>query len=39
MYYGTTDLIDFESGSININTIVPGAGADSRVTAMAPVEL
>ena len=39
LYYGTTDLVDFESGSININTIVPGPGGDSRVTAMAPVEI
>ena len=39
MYYGTTDLVDFESGSININTIIPGPGADSRVTAKAPVEI
>ena len=39
MYYGTTDLVDFESGSININTITPGPGADTRVTAKVPVEI
>jgi len=38
-YYGTTDLVDFESGSININTIIPGPGSDPRVTAKVPVQI
>ena len=33
-YHGTTDLTNFESGSLNVLTIVPIGGADTRVTAM-----
>ena len=31
-YHGTTDLTNFESGSLNVLTIAPQGGADTRAT-------
>tara|TARA_R100000152_G_C6754013_1_gene177745 strand:+ start:80 stop:1339 length:1260 start_codon:yes stop_codon:yes gene_type:complete len=36
---GTTDLTNFESGSLNVLTITPIGSADSRATAIAPVSI
>ena len=38
-YHGTTDLTNFESGSLNVLTIEPQGGADTRATAIAPVSI
>ena len=38
-YHGTTDLTNFESGSLNVLTIEPQGAADSRVTAMNAVSI
>ena len=38
-YHGTTDLTNFESGSLNVLTIEPQGGADTRATAMNAVSI
>ena len=38
-YHGTTDLTNFESGSLNVLTISPQGAADGRATAIAPVSI
>ena len=38
-YHGTTDLTNFESGSLNVLTIEPQGGFDTRLFLNAPVSI